>query len=123
MRLNVTDPKGSGRKADSPGYFVGGKTGSAQKPDHGHYSKDNVSSFVAVFPAEGPVNADRYMVQITLDSPKAVPGTYGFRTGGWNAAPTAGKVIARIAPFVGITPAPQAQVPFIAPAPSSESNQ
>lgn len=123
MRLNVTDPKGSGHGAEVPGLFVGGKTGSAQKPDHGHYSKDNVSSFVAVFPAEGPVNADRYMVQITLDSPKAVPGTYGFRTGGWNAAPTAGKVIARIAPFVGVTPAPQAQAAFTAPAPTSESNQ
>jgi cell division protein FtsI (penicillin-binding protein 3) len=125
MRLNVTDyPKGSGGKAEVPGLFVGGKTGSAQKPDHGHYSKDNVSSFVAVFPATGPLNADRYMVQITLDSPKATPETYGFRTGGWNAAPTAGKVIARIAPFVGITPVPQAQVVSTAPAaPTAESSQ
>lgn len=108
MRLNVTDPKGSGHKADVPGLFVGGKTGSAQKPDHGHYGKNNVSSFVAVFPAEGPLNADRYMVQITLDSPQKTPDSMGFITGGWNAAPTAGKVIDRIAPFVGVRRAPQA---------------
>ncbi len=117
MRLNVTDPKGSGHKADVPGLFVGGKTGSAQKPDHGHYSKDNVSSFVAVFPAEGPVNADRYMVQITLDSPHVTPDSFGFRTGGWNAAPTAGHVIERIAPFVGVRRAAQvaAVTPVAAP--------
>jgi cell division protein FtsI (penicillin-binding protein 3) len=102
MRMNVTDPKGSGRKADVPGLFVGGKTGSAQKPEHGHYGKNNISSFVAVFPATGPLNADRYMVQITLDSPQRTPDSMGFITGGWNAAPTAGQVIDRIAPFVGI---------------------
>ncbi|HUO21890.1 MAG TPA: penicillin-binding protein 2 [Caulobacteraceae bacterium] len=102
MRLNVTDPKGSGHKADVPGLFVGGKTGSAQKPEHGHYGRNNISSFVAVFPATGPLNADRYMVQITLDSPQVTPDSMGFITGGWNAAPTAGAVIDRIAPFVGV---------------------
>ena len=102
MRLNVTDPKGSGRRAESPGLFVGGKTGSAQKPENGRYGRNNVSSFVAVFPAVGPVDADRYMVQITLDSPQATPDTYGFITAGFNAAPTAGQVINRIAPFLGV---------------------
>jgi cell division protein FtsI (penicillin-binding protein 3) len=114
MRLNVTDPKGSGHKAEVPGLFVGGKTGSAQKPEHGHYGKNNVSSFVAVFPAEGPLNADRYMVQITLDSPQRTPDSFGFITGGWNAAPTAGKVIERIAPFVGVRRAPQTPAAIIA---------
>jgi cell division protein FtsI (penicillin-binding protein 3) len=104
MRMNVTDPKGSGHKADVPGLFVGGKTGSAQKPEHGHYGKNNISSFVAVFPATGPLTADRYMVQITLDSPQRTPDSFGFITGGWNAAPTAGHVIERIAPFVGVKP-------------------
>jgi cell division protein FtsI (penicillin-binding protein 3) len=121
MRLNVTDPKGSGHRGEAPGLFVGGKTGSAQKPDHGHYSKDNVSSFVAVFPATGPVNADRYMVQITLDSPHVTPDSFGFRTGGWNAAPTAGKIIDRIAPFVGVKRMPEtAAVAAIAPSENSQ---
>ncbi len=101
MRLNVTE--GSGGKANIPGLFVGGKTGSAQKPDHGHYGKNNISSFVAVFPSTGPVGADRYLVQITLDSPHVTPDSMGFITGGWNAAPTAGAVINRIAPFLGVT--------------------
>ena len=108
MRLNVTDPKGSGRRAESPGLFVGGKTGSAQKPENGRYGRNNVSSFVAVFPATGPIDADRYMVQITLDSPQATPDTFGFITAGFNAAPTAGQVINRVAPFLGVKRAPVA---------------
>jgi cell division protein FtsI (penicillin-binding protein 3) len=111
MRLNVTDPKGSGRRAESPGLFVGGKTGSAQKPENGHYGKNNVSSFVAVFPATGPADANRYMVQITLDSPHATPETYGFITAGFNAAPTAGQVINRIAPFLDVKRVAGATVP------------
>jgi cell division protein FtsI (penicillin-binding protein 3) len=103
MRMNVhTDPKGSGHKADVLGLRVGGKTGSAQKPENGHYGKNNVSSFVAVFPTDGPVTADRYMVIITLDSPHVTPDSYGFITAGWNAAPVAGAVINRIAPFLGV---------------------
>ena len=117
MRMNVIDPKGSGHKAEAPGLYVGGKTGSAQKPDHGHYGKQNISSFVAVFPATGPVNANRYMVQITLDAPQTTPDSMGFITGGWNAAPTAGAIINRIAPFVGVKRAPLAAgpEPFIPP--------
>jgi cell division protein FtsI (penicillin-binding protein 3) len=103
MRMNVhTDPKGSGHKADDVGLRVGGKTGSAQKPEHGHYSKNNVSSFVATFPADGPVSAARYLVIVTLDAPHVTPDSYGFITAGWNAAPTAGAVIDRIAPFLGV---------------------
>jgi cell division protein FtsI (penicillin-binding protein 3) len=104
MRLNVhtTDPKASGRRADAMGLRVGGKTGSAQKPENGHYGKNNVSSFVAVFPTDGPISADRYLVIITLDSPHATKDSYGFITAGWNAAPTAGAVINRIAPFLGV---------------------
>ena len=103
MRMNVhTDPKGSGHKADAIGLRVGGKTGSAQKPEHGHYSKDNVSSFVATFPTDGPVSADRYLVIITLDSPHVTPDSYGFITAGWNAAPVAGAVIDRVAAFLNV---------------------
>jgi cell division protein FtsI (penicillin-binding protein 3) len=102
MRLNVTDPKGSGHQADAPGLRVGGKTGSAQKPDHGHYGLNNISSFAAIFPTDGPISADRYLVVITLDSPQKTPDSHGFITAGWNAAPTAGAVINSIAPFLGV---------------------
>jgi cell division protein FtsI (penicillin-binding protein 3) len=41
---------------------------------------------------------------IILDEPQPLPETHGFATSGWNAVPTAGKVIARIAPLLGIEP-------------------
>jgi cell division protein FtsI (penicillin-binding protein 3) len=44
------------------------------------------------------------MLLVMLDEPQAVPGTHGYATAGWNAAPTAGAIIARIAPLLGITP-------------------
>jgi cell division protein FtsI (penicillin-binding protein 3) len=123
MRMNVhDDPKGSGHKADDLGLRVGGKTGSAQKPENGHYGKNNISSFVAVFPTDGGVAANRYLVLITLDSPHVTKDSFGFITGGWNAAPTAGAVIDRIAPFVGVTRTPVvgASVAPIIPSPGAQ---
>ena len=46
----------------------------------------------------------RYQVMITLDEPQPLKETHGYATSGWNAAPTAGKVIARIAPMLGLEP-------------------
>ncbi|MBP9755734.1 MAG: penicillin-binding protein 2, partial [Phenylobacterium sp.] len=105
MRVNVV--RGTGGKANAPGLRVGGKTGSANKIVGGRYS-DNVlvSSFAAVFPADGPLEADRYFVLILMDEPKGTPETYGFATGGWTAAPPAGRVIDRIAPFLGVARRP-----------------
>ncbi|MCI3133421.1 peptidoglycan D,D-transpeptidase FtsI family protein [Phenylobacterium aquaticum] len=102
MRVNVV--RGTGGKADAPGLRVGGKTGSAEKAMGGHYVRDKlVASFAAVFPADGPLEADRYFVLILMDEPNGTPETYGFRTGGWTAAPAAGRVIDRIAPFLGVS--------------------
>jgi len=110
MRLNVTAKEGSGGRADAPGLSVGGKTGTAQLVIDRHYSKDRVlASFAAVFPTDGPLDADRYFVLIMLKDPKRLPETYGFATAGWNAAPAAGRVIDRIASFVGVKRAPQTQ--------------
>ena len=121
MRLNVTDPKGSGHKADAIGLRVGGKTGSAQKPENGHYSRNNISTFAGVFPADGPIDADRYMVFVTLDSPHVTPDSAGFITAGWNAAPTAGAVIDRIAPFLGVQRRTSADAPLTSQAASAAS--
>jgi len=41
---------------------------------------------------------------IMLDEPQSLPETHGFATAGWNAAPTAAKVIARVAPLLDIEP-------------------
>ena len=98
MRMNAL--QGTGRKADAlaPGLRLGGKTGTAQKAENGRYGEARVSSFASVFPTDGPMAAPRYFVLVSLDSPHATKDTYGNRTGAWNAAPTAGRVIDRIAP-------------------------
>lgn len=99
MRLNVE--KGTARKADVPGYYIGGKTGTADKVVNGRYSKTKVlTDFMAIMPADHP----RYLLLIMLDEPKATPETHGFTTSGWNAVPTGAKVVARIAPLLGIEP-------------------
>jgi cell division protein FtsI (penicillin-binding protein 3) len=102
MRLNATN--GTGRSANIPGYRVGGKTGTATKLVNGHYSlgKKNLASFAAVFPTDGPLNADRYYVLVMMDEPHVLAETGGFTTGGAVSAPIAGKIIARIAPFLGV---------------------
>jgi cell division protein FtsI (penicillin-binding protein 3) len=99
MRLNAE--KGSARKVDIPGYYVGGKTGTAEKVINGRYSKTKLlTTFMAVLPADKP----RYLVTILIDEPQAIAETHGFATSGWNAAPTAGKIIARVAPMLGLEP-------------------
>lgn len=99
MRLNAE--KGSAKKVDIPGYYVGGKTGTAEKVVNGHYSKTKLlTTFMAVFPADQP----RYLVTIILDEPQGTPETKGFATSGWNAAPTAGLVVERVAPMLGVAP-------------------
>lgn len=99
MRLNAE--KGTASKADIKGYYVGGKTGTSEKVVGGRYSKTKLlNTFTAIMPADKP----RYQVLIILDEPQPLKETYGFATSGWNAAPTAGKVIARIAPLLGIEP-------------------
>lgn len=101
MRMNVMH--GTGHKADALGLRVGGKTGSAEKAMGGRYVRDKlVSSFAAVFPADGPLEADRYFVLIMMDEPVGDKETYGFRTGGFTAAPEVGRVIDRIAPFLHV---------------------
>ena len=99
LRLVVT--KGTGKKADAPGYRVGGKTGTAEKPVAGGYSKTRVvTSFAGVFPMDEP----RYAMVVMLDEPQPTAETYGFRTAGWNAAPIMGQTVSRIAPLLGIIP-------------------
>ena len=100
MRQNVL--KGTGTRANAPGLRVGGKTGTAQKPVGGHYTADDISSFAAVFPVDGPVDGDRYLVLVMYDSPQGGPTSSGSKQGGYVAAPVAGRVIDRIAPFVGV---------------------
>jgi cell division protein FtsI (penicillin-binding protein 3) len=99
--LRLVVMKGTGRKADAPGYRIGGKTGTAQKLINGHYSKTiNLTSFAGVFPMDDP----RYVIIVMLDEPKATKETYVFTTAGWNVAPVVSRTVSRIAPMLGVAP-------------------
>lgn len=99
LRLVVTS--GTGRKADVPGYRVGGKTGTAEKIEGGRYVKgQNVVNFAAVFPVDAP----RYVVVAMVDDPRGSKATYGFRTAGMVVAPAINRIIRRIAPALGVLP-------------------
>jgi cell division protein FtsI (penicillin-binding protein 3) len=100
MWLTVTE--GTGKLAKVPGYLVGGKTGSADKPGRGGGYRHGglLASFVAAFPIDQP----RYVVLIIFDEPKGDADTYGQAHGGWTAAPTVGRIISRIGPLLGLPP-------------------
>jgi len=99
LRLNVE--KGTATRADVNGYYIGGKTGTSEKVVGGRYSKTRLlNTFTAIMPADKP----RYQLLIILDEPQPLKETFGFATSGWNAVPTAGKVIARVAPLLGLEP-------------------
>lgn len=99
MRLNAEI--GTAKKADVMGYYIGGKTGTSEKVVNGRYSRKQVlNSFTAIMPSDNP----KYQILIMLDEPQPLKETYGFITSGWNTVPTGGKVIARIAPLLGLEP-------------------
>jgi cell division protein FtsI (penicillin-binding protein 3) len=99
MRLNVE--KGTATRANVPGYFVGGKTGTSDKVVGGRYSKTKVlTSFTAILPADKP----RYLLLIMIDEPQGLPETHGFSTSGWNAVPVGAQVIERVAPLLDMPP-------------------
>ena len=99
MRIN--GEKGSARFADIPGYFVGGKTGTAEKVINGRYAKNkNFTTFTAIAPSDKP----RYVFLAIYDEPKDYAESGGYSTAAWNAGKTTGKVIERAAPILGMAP-------------------
>ncbi len=91
---------GSARRADVPGYFVGGKTGTAEKVVNGRYSSGvRFNAFIAGFPLNDP----EYIVLVILDEPKPEkPGMAA--TAGLNTAPVAGNIVRRSASLLGVKP-------------------
>ncbi|MDP3258357.1 MAG: penicillin-binding protein 2 [Bosea sp. (in: a-proteobacteria)] len=112
MRLN--GEKGSARKADVAGYFVGGKTGTAEKVINGRYAKNkNFTTFTAIAPSDKP----KYLFLAIYDEPKGYAESGGYSTAAWNAGITTGKVIERTAPILGLPPrfeAPAQPFPLMA---------
>jgi len=99
--LRMISVYGTGRNANAPGFRVGGKTGSAEKPGGGGYNSTSlVSTFAAAFPMDKP----RYVVIAMLDEPKGTVASSFQRTAAWNAAPIVGRLIPRIGPLMGVLP-------------------
>jgi cell division protein FtsI (penicillin-binding protein 3) len=96
--LRMIVAAGTGRSADAKGYRVGGKTGSAEKPQQGRYNKTSlVTTFASAFPMDNP----RYVVLVTMDE---ATGQYGLRTAAWTAAPVVKRVVERTGPMLGVLP-------------------
>ncbi len=112
MRVNAT--LGSAKKIDIPGYFAGGKTGTADKLIHGHYSSDRVNTtFMSIVPADKP----KYLFFVMMEDPQAAEGTYGFHTAAWNSGDVCGKIMERVAPILNLPPnlnLPTAPFPTVA---------
>jgi len=100
LRKVVTE--GTASFGEVPGYAVGGKTGSADKPKpRGGYYKDRlISTFATMFPAHDP----KYVLIVTLDEPSIYSMGETRRTAGWTAVPIAAELIGRVAPLLGLRP-------------------
>ena len=99
LRLIVLD--GTGRKAEAPGYRVGGKTGTAEAAEAGGYARNrNVSTFAAAFPMDAP----RYVVLVMMDSPQRVEANSFQTTAAYTAAPVVSRVITRTGAMLGVLP-------------------
>jgi cell division protein FtsI (penicillin-binding protein 3) len=95
--------RGTASFGEVPGYEVGGKTGTADKPrtnGAGYYDDKVISTFASVFPASDP----QYVLIVTLDEPSETSGAEPRRTAGWTAVPVAAEMIRRIAPLLGLRP-------------------
>ncbi len=100
MRANATH--GSAGLANIPGYYVGGKTGTADKIVHGHYSQDKVfTTFMAITPADKP----KYLYLVMYDEPQGLPEDGGYHTAAHNAGRVAGRLIERVEPLEDHPPA------------------
>lgn len=100
LRQVVT--RGTASFGEVPGYAVGGKTGTADKPRPrgGYYEDKVIATFASVFPVDDP----KYVLVVTLDEPVETSGPRPRRTAGWTAVPVAAEIIRRAAPLLGLRP-------------------
>ena len=100
LRMVVTE--GTASFGEVPGYDVGGKTGTADKPKPrgGYYDSKVIATFASIFPAADP----KYVLVVTLDEPSIHSYGEQRRTAGWTAVPVAAEMIGRIAPLLGLRP-------------------
>ena len=105
LRKVVTSKNGTASLADKNGYFVGGKTGTAES--YGN-KKNRINSFISIFPTNKP----NYTLFVMLENPKinddliynyrGVRTKAPYNTSGWNSVYVAGKIIEKIGPILAI---------------------
>ena len=105
LRKVVSSKDGTASLADKDGYYVGGKTGTAES--YGD-KKNRINTFISVFPANRP----NYSLFVMLENPKinknliydyrGVRTKAPYNTSGWNSVYVAGKIIERIGPILAI---------------------
>jgi len=95
MLEGVLAAGGTAPEAAVPGYTLAGKTGTAEKPENGTYSKtDFVASFIGYAPARNP----RLLVSVMVDEPR------GDIYGGTVAAPAFERIMEFALPYLKIPP-------------------
>ena len=93
----VVSPDGTAAKAALEHYTVAGKTGTAQKAEHGNYVPGKYfASFIGFFPADDP----ELCISVTMDEPDLHKGYYG----GQIAAPVFKQIAERAANYLNIRP-------------------
>jgi len=105
LRKVVNSKIGTASLADQDGYFVGGKTGTAES--YGN-KKNRINSFISIFPTYKP----DYSLFIMLENPqinknliynyRGVKTKAPYNTSGWNSVYVAGKIIEKIGPILAI---------------------
>ena len=99
MRLNAEI--GTAKKVNIDGYYVGGKTGTAEKVVNGHYAKNRLfTTFMAVAPSDKP----KYLFLTIMDEPQGLPETGGYATAAYNSGHVTGEIIERVGPILGMPP-------------------
>jgi cell division protein FtsI (penicillin-binding protein 3) len=94
--------RGTATRTDVPGFEIGGKTGTAEKPGpRGGYDRNRViSTFASVFPTSDP----EYVLIVSLDEPTDRSGRKPVRGAGRTAVPVAAEIIRRVTPLLGMRP-------------------
>jgi cell division protein FtsI (penicillin-binding protein 3) len=105
LRKVVSSKNGTAHFADKNGYYVGGKTGTAE--GYGN-TKDRINTFISVFPS----NQNKYTLLVMLENPqinkdliydyRGVKTKAPYNTSGWNSVYVAGKIIEKIGPILAI---------------------
>ena len=105
LRKVVSSEDGTASLADISGYYVGGKTGTAES--YGD-EKNRINTFISIFPSKKP----NYTLFVMLENPKinkdliynyrGVKTKAPYNTSGWNSVYTAGKIIEKIGPILAI---------------------